>query len=360
MNTRRTNHFLIMAACVVLAAAGAERLPADSLTLLWSQTYSGQGRADAAGVAVDDAAVYATGSTSPAPGSPGDLILLKYDLAGNPVWSRIWPDLGSLGYDGGRQVAIASTGVFVAGSTDEYATWLRDAVTLKYSSDGVLDTSNSPQGWWTKFSGDTSYHGYNYAGDLTVDEAGNMYVVGTSERAYNNLWTYVQKYNAAGSLQWHQNYGAFGQGGNGSNSIVRRGDSLYTAGHSGRGVDEQILSLKYTLAGARLWDTSWGGADSERGLALDVLGDDLFITGYLGTELVVLKLHDNGFSVSYVTSTTFSGPGNDVGNGIQVANHTVYVADSTTIGSQTDALVVAYDTDLNFLWSYSWGGHRQR
>lgn len=38
-------------------------------------------------------------------------------------------------------------------------------MTLKYDTDGVLDTNNSADGWWTLFTGHGPYDGYDYAYD---------------------------------------------------------------------------------------------------------------------------------------------------------------------------------------------------
>ena len=44
------------------------------------------------------------------------------------------------------------------------------------------------------------------------------------------------------------------------------------------------------------------------------------------------------------------------GVGIDVADGQVLLVGSTDAGGHTDAILLAYDTDLNPLWDLSWGG----
>jgi len=161
-------------------------------------------------------------------------------------------------------------------------------------------------------------------------------------------------YNPLGVKQWHQNYGAFGVGGNGSNDLVRSGTSLYTAGHTGRGVNYQVLAMKYTTAGTQVWTKEWGDAAFDVSYGVAVSGADLYLTGQSGTDLLVLKLHDDGASASSVASAVYAGPGTGYG-GIDVVDGTVYVAGTTSVGGNNEAILLAYDTDLNPLWNLTWG-----
>ena len=342
-----------LAAALVLTAAQ----PAAAQPVLeWSQPYGGLGVANGMSIAVDASGIYVAGNTATAAGGWADLILFKRDFAGNLLWDRTWPNAGGNGHDGAADLALSASAVYVAGSTDEHASWLRSAVTLKFSKEGVLNLTNSPAGWWTRFSGDTSYHGYNYAFGIAVDEFEKIYIVGASERAYNNMWTYLTKDDSAGAEQWHQHHGVFGVGGNFSEKLALSGGNLYTAGHTGRGVNEQMLILKYVNDGTPVWTYTWGGATSDRGKDVALSGADVFITGHLGGDLALLKLHDDGASATFVGSTTFSAVGNSIGHGITVLENRIYVVGSADVGGHSDALLLAYDTDLNLLWDHSWGG----
>jgi hypothetical protein len=181
------------------------------VTLVWSRTYTGQGSAVGYGVTVTPEGVYVTGDTRPSGGQP-DVFLLKYDLAGNLVWSRTW---GGGADEYGRGVSASSSHVYAAGSTRSYAydpsgDLELDAVTVKWTHDGVLDCSNSANCWFTRFSGDAGYYGSDGASDVAHDGDGSFYVVGSSEHGWGNRWAYVEKYDATGLKQWHQHYGTSG------------------------------------------------------------------------------------------------------------------------------------------------------
>jgi len=359
MKTQRGSQFIPMVACILLVASGATPTPADTPTVLWSQTYAGSGLADGRGLAVDDNAVYVTGRTW-ASGNPDDLFLNKYDLAGNPVWSQTWGVAGRS--DQGFNVARWGDQVHVAGNTRRYTYDNEpDAITLKYDTNGTLDYSNSPDGWWTLWTSD-GYNGFDYAKDVALDAAGNLYVLGTEEYGYINTWTYLEKYNPAGVKQWHRHYGVDGSPRYcGSEKLVLSGDNLYAAGtYNAAGVDAKVQVLKYSTDGTLI--TAYHSVVNQGGLDVAVSEDDIYVSGVIydgdpTRDVLVLKLHDDGSSISFIGSTTFAGPGGeDFGWAIDVANGTVYVVGSTTDGSDTDALLLAYDSDLNLLWSYSWGG----
>ena len=80
------------------------------------------------------------------------------------------------------------------------------------------------------------------------------------------------------------------------------------------------------------------------------------MTGSAAGDLLLLKLHDDGTCVSVLGSTVFAGAGDEVGYAIEVANGEVYIAGSTLVGSNRDALLLVYDTNLNLLQDLTWGG----
>ena len=349
----------IVGVALLLAARPAL---ADMPVLEWSATYSGLGLAEGRGVAVDDGGAYLTGRTWP-DGGYWNIFLLKYDLAGNSVWDRTWGVPGKYVY--GHKVALLGNEVHVAGGRDE-------AVTLKYDSDGVLDMSQGEglydgvliTGWWTLYTG-SGYVGYDCAQDLALDEAGNLHVVGTTEHGWCNTWTYVEKYDQAGAVQWHQDYGTYGVNcGAQHYGLQLSGGHLYSVGwYAETSTNWDAAALKYGTDGAAVYAELFGSAESNEGcMDVAVDGSNIYGTGYTWTDdpserdLLVLKLHDDGDSASFVDSTVFVGPGNDIGQGIVVGGGRIYVVGSTDVGGHTDALLLAYDTDLNLLWEHSWGG----
>ncbi len=341
-----------------------------SPTLLWSTPYSGQGKAYARGVVVGDGAIYVSGTTWVGTG-PGDIFLVKYDLEGNAVWDDMW---GGWDSEGGKGVAIFGNQVHVAGNSRTYAydpvgDREGDAVTVKWIDHGsyaTLDTTNSSDGWFTRFSGAAGYYGIDFAQDIALDAIGDFYVTGSSERAWRSRSAYVEKYESSGAKQWHEYYGTTGVWDIcDSNGLDLLGNHVFAAGYRMIGLgDRQVVVFKYGTDGTPVWTDLWGEVTrNEEALDVAASPGEVYVTGQVGAssdpngiDLLLLKLHDDGTSVSGSESTLFASPGDDIGQGIEVTEDHIYIVGSTDAGGRTDSLLVAYDVDLNFLWDYSWGG----
>ena len=335
--------------------------------LRWSDTYSGDGIAEGAAVAADTSGVYVTGNTY-AEGGNRDSILLKYKLDYLDGVTRECEDTwGVAGVtEWGFGVAVFGDEVHVAGQTRRYGS--ADSMTLKYDLDCVLDTSNSEDGWWTLYSGEGPYVGYEWAWDAVLDGSGNLYVAGQTEPGWMNSVAYVEQYNSSGVNQWHDDYGTVATYSNASaSSLALANNHLYVAGwYSADGSDNQVLVLKYETDGTRVWTYLWNaGGTCQSASDIAVFGDSIYIVGQLGAscdasaaDVLLLKLQDDGDSASFVDSTTFPGPGGDLdnGKGVVVAGGRIYVAGYADVGGHRDALLLAYEMDLDLLWDYSWRG----
>ena len=205
-------------------------------------------------MAVDADGVYVTGRTWPS-GGEDNMFVLRRDFDGSPVWDRQW---GDYGYDRGASLTLTTGHVYVAGNSQ----WSNSsgALTFKYTKSGTLDTSNSPQGWWTRyFPG-----GYDYANSVAVDANGNMYTGGNYERATNNWWSYVQKYDSSGSNQWHREYGNAGYGIQcRPGTMTMSGDTLYSTSRSNVSGENQVVVAKYRSDGTAGWQTQWGSTSRD-------------------------------------------------------------------------------------------------
>jgi hypothetical protein len=322
----------------------------DPLIPDWSVTYTGSGLAEGWGVAVDADGVFATGRTWQS-GGDDNMFVVRRGFDGTPVWDRQWGDYGY--YDRGWRLTLTADHVYVAGDSQ----WSSNhgAHTFKYTKSGTLDTSNSSQGWWTQFVGSS---GYNYTRSVAVDADGNMYTGGDYEKYFNGYWSYVRKYDSSGVLQWHREYGNPGsQIKCRPGRMTMSGENLYSTGGSNVSGENQVVVAKYGSDGTAGWQIQWGS--TSRGEISDDIaasGSDLYVTGSAGGDLFLLKLHDDGTSASVLGSTLFAGAGNGSGYGVEVANGKVYIAGSTLVGGNRDALLLVYDTDLNLLWQRTWGG----
>jgi len=211
----------------------------------------------------------------------------------------------------------------------------------------------------TRFSGTSGYYGGDAAFGVAVDEAEKLYVGGYTVIASGTVWTYVERHDAVGVTEWHQEYGNPDSGTwCWPGRIALADGSLYSVGRT-RPIsnDWQVAVRKFDQGGTPGWMTTWGiSGSAEQGNDVAVSGNDIFVTGTQGSALLLLKLHDDGGSVSFAGSTVYTGTGTTAGYGIVATNGWVYTVGSTDIGGQTEALLLAYDTNLNLQWDYVWGG----
>lgn len=145
--------------------------------LQYSNTYSypGTGTENGIDVAFDDLGnAYITGTTD-ANGN-NDIITVKYSPSGIKLWEAIYNGSGN-GDDRPVKILYKNNKVYVAGYTKGNGTGY-DWVTICYNA---LGSSTQTSNWISTYNDPNN--GDDKASDMEVDNAGNVYVSGTS---YNN------------------------------------------------------------------------------------------------------------------------------------------------------------------------------
>lgn len=147
-----------------------------------------------------------------------DIIVAKYDSAGNVVWAR---QFGGTGLDSGSGSALDKTGhLFITGGFSSSnlvfgATTLTNSGLLVYSTLYLAKLANDGTPLWAK-----AIHGDNTQGSqsVAVDFAGNSYIAGFFQSSnlvfdttlitnadggsLNDADVFVAKYDPAGNLLW--------------------------------------------------------------------------------------------------------------------------------------------------------------
>jgi len=224
---------------------------------------------EAAAIAVDDSGnVYVTG------GSGGSYATVKYNSAGVQQWVARYNEPGGNESD-------AATALIIDGSGNLYVTGLgRNIyeqpdyyVTIKYNSAGT-------EQWIAR------YHGA--AADqkmptLAIDDAGNVYVAGTSLTTSGFDYVTV-KYNSVGIQQWVVFYSGPGNHADEATAIaVDDSGYVYVTGESyGSGSFTDYATIKYNPAGAQLWVARYNGPGHSSDLATDLAVDghgNVYVTG---------------------------------------------------------------------------------
>jgi len=154
------------------------------------------------------------------------------------AWIARYNGSGGNYYDFARALVVDANGnVYVTGS-GEVLGQSTNYVTIKYDADGQ-------QLWAARYNGS----GGNYPDDanaIALDNAGNVYVTGRSEKPGHSGDYATIKYNASGEQQWEARYN--GSGGNyddiaHSLAVDASGNVYVTGGSYIFGVNAAVLSL---------------------------------------------------------------------------------------------------------------------
>jgi hypothetical protein len=287
---------------------------------IWTGLQSEAGRV-ALGVG---GAVYVCGTTLT---NGGDAILLKFDATGNLIWQRTW---GSPEAEGSNAVATAADGsVYIAGISRNNALQTADLVIVKFDSAGNLI-------WQKASAGMAGFEALAVAPDGSVYAAGTRFrpggvaefdvVVLKLNSAGTRLWERI--YSAGEVVDPRGGMVVAADG-----SIVLAG--AIQAPKSGI-VDIAALLIKLDANGNLVFDRQWGGksGDAGAGVALAPAPDgSIYVAGAsdsfgTGGDAFVVHVAADGKAADAVT---WGGTGFDSGSGVGVAaNGTVVLAATTT------------------------------
>lgn len=210
---------------------------------------------------------------------------------------------------------------------------------------GLVFTSKAHYYEWTKNIGGT---GYDLGRSITVDAAGNVYVLGSFQGVADldpgpgtvNLTTsglidvFIAKYDPGGNYLWANKIGGTGYDDPGSLAVDASGN-VYVTGSFTQNItlgtttltsagDRDIFLVKYNGNGGILWAKGMGGPDDDLAysLALDGSGN-IYLTGHYSETV-------------------------DFDPGAATAN--------LTSAGDWDAFFAKYDTNGNYIWAKSISG----
>jgi hypothetical protein len=240
---------------------------------VWEMTYDGGGATNevdkAVSVKLDVIGnVYVTGTST---GASDDIVTIKYDSAGNMLWSRRYDSGWN---DRATAFAVDSAGnSYITGMT--YAGGAPAIVTLKYDSSGT-------QQWYKTYSGSASE---TLPSALVIDGSGSVYITGKAGRVFDHDIVTV-KYFSDGSIAWAHTYGNAGFDDWGVDIAVDSAGNTFVLGAMTRSTgNTDFVTVKYDAAGTPTSAITYDGSTLvdtpvARALGVDTQGDTVpYVTG---------------------------------------------------------------------------------
>lgn len=332
---------------------------------IFGQTFNDE----AVSLALDnDGNVYVTGYVFAGDAS-NDFVTLKYNSDGQLQWMQQY---NSGGNSDDRPVAItvdSHNNIYVTGyrlgngAIDDY-----DYVTIKYNSSGI-------EKWVKIYNSNGLNNSLDIAIDLTVDDAGNVYVTGKSESevAY---WEYATiKYDSIGNEQWIRKYHDINHSASSPEAIAVdnlgnvyvTGSLVFLADNVLGATFQDYATVKYNSAGVEQWVQKYNGVngdfsfDQAIDLALDPNGN-IYVTGSTEgvtsiSDFATIKYNPDG-GQEWVQIFNGTGNGEDQPCAIVVDNEgSIYVTGkSAGIGSNLDYATIKYNPDGGQEWIQVYSG----
>jgi len=286
---------------------------------------------------------------------PGDtnrnIFVIKYDSNGAILWEII---SGGSGYEVGYDIAIdKKNNIYVVGYTFSYGLGGDDVYLLKINSNGEIL-------WKKTWGGPNGEIGYS----ITIDNISNIYITGyTHSFGEGESDAFIVKYNSTGTQLWNTTWGG-SEIDVGKSIAIDNTSNIYITGYTrnfGAGESDAFI-VKYNSTGAQLWNTTWGGDNTDLGHGITIDNkSNIYVTGYTDvfgpgeSDAFIVKYNSTG---TQLWNKTWGGVGHDFANAITQDNETnVYITGTTySFGAgKSDIFIVKYNSTGTQLWNKTWG-----
>ncbi len=316
--------------------------------LQWPAIYSGTANSNDHGQAVvaDDLGhVFVTGNTTET-GTGVDITTIEYDAAGNAIWTVHYNGSGN-GEDIPCSLGLTEDGfICLAGSST--GTTGTDYLALKYEPSGALL-------WEARYDG--PYSGYDGCQKMVLDDEGSLYLTGYSDGAESSGWNYdyaTVKYDNEGFEQWVARYdGVDNKHDYAQDVVVDAAHNVYVTGYTytppGPFFTPDYLTIKYDPNGLQLWTARFNGNDEAEDYAYAIAvdaGENVYVTGKGSnrSDIVTVKYDAQGL-MQWLQNYTGPGSSGDWSYAIAVDGlGNVYVSGTSYGGSATyfDYVTIKY------------------
>ncbi|HJY63062.1 MAG TPA: SBBP repeat-containing protein [Ignavibacteria bacterium] len=280
-----------------------------------------------------------------------DYLTVKYNTTGVQQWAVRYNGPGG-GMDRAYSIAVDNAGnVYVTGSSSIGG--LDDYATIKYNSEGI-------EQWVARYNGPANNQDIAYS--LSIDGSGNVYVSGQSIGNGTSDDYATIKYNSSGVQQWVARYN--GPGNSIDYAATIKLDNLgniYVTGYS-HDVNSYMdyATVKYNSGGTQLWVSRFtgpgNGTDRAYAMAIDAIGN-VYVTGYSNQgintilDYATVKYNTNGVQ-QWVQ--TYNGPGNgwDMAYSIitDISGNVYVTGQSSGISTGSDFATIKYNSSGDEQW----------
>jgi uncharacterized delta-60 repeat protein len=323
----------------------------------WVRYYNGTGNSvDAArAIAVDNAGnVYVTGSSrSGSASGTDDYFTIKYNAAGDTMWTRRYNGPGNKG-DQATAIGIDdSSNVYVTGGSDGGAS-AQDIFTIKYNTDGAMQ-------WTQRQMGSTTFGFSDYGLAMAVTGSGDVHVAGYTDDV-NQFWDFATiKYDRSGTFLWKGTYqGPVTNVSEQANAVAVDGSgNVYITGTSAANASvdlEDIVTVKYNSSGVQQWLNRYNASSYDIGNVITVgpLGG-VYVGGSSNGSMTTIKYKSNG-DTAWVRR--YSGTGQSEVYAIAVdGSDNVYVAGrSAGASGDYDFVTIKYNPAGDTVWTKKYNG----
>ena len=318
----------------------------SQVTEEWVRRYNGRGNTIDWGVdiALDQYNnVYSLGYKEVYQSNTRDVILVKYNSAGNAMWID---QFNGTGNDIDDPVAVKidnSANIYVitnsVGLNSHY-----DIVLIKYNPAGVRQ-------WVRSYNGPEN--NIDEATSMAIDRNNNIYITG-----FSLDWCVTIKYNSSGNLEWVKKFNTLQSLGN--SVCLDRYNNVYVTGSANY---HDYLTIKYNQQGLKLWDRTYGGSVYDE-ISMYVCTDssgNVYISGVCdtigGKGAVTIKYDSSG---NQIWLSKFSN-GNPYAFGLysmklDSRNNPLLLLYRMLGNNQYYMSVVKYSTNGNLIWQTSYPG----
>jgi len=166
---------------VLFVGIALPEINAQSLPLLWANTFQAQGKTSdrIAAIATDGSGnVYVAGYSGNHHAAP-DAFAMKRDAAGDTLWVYY--------YDGGGKNEDYATDIVVDANGNTYITGKSQNASYTYECFTAKILPSGTQDWVTRYSPGSNTQSYGNA--LALDANGNVYVAGYTDPVSRFEWT---------------------------------------------------------------------------------------------------------------------------------------------------------------------------